>query len=88
MPTVSVCVTLQSGKLQLAGTVAAGVPVLTSVQGCSFSVPACLRGPVLVFQAAPSPSLLPAVVGQFVCCLLYTSPSPRDSTQSRMPSSA
>ena len=61
------CVTLQSGKLQLEGTVAAGVPVLTSVQGCSFSVPACLRGPVLVFQAAPSPSLLPAVVGQFVC---------------------
>ena len=25
---------------------------------------------------------------QFKCCLLYTSPSPRDATLSRMPSSA
>ena len=24
----------------------------------------------------------------FICCLLYTSPSPRDATLSRMPSSA
>ena len=28
------------------------------------------------------------LVGQVVCCLLYTSPSPRDKRQSRMPSSA
>ena len=29
------------------------------------------------------------VEGQFdLCCLLYTSPSPRDRTRSRMPSSA
>ena len=26
--------------------------------------------------------------GQFISCLLYTSPSPRDYTRSRMPSSA
>ena len=26
--------------------------------------------------------------GQPICCLLYTSPSPRDRTRSRMPSSA
>ena len=26
--------------------------------------------------------------GRYECCLLYTSPSPRDSTSSRMPSSA
>ena len=26
--------------------------------------------------------------GDLICCLLYTSPSPRDSGQSRMPSSA
>ena len=26
--------------------------------------------------------------GEFTCCLLYTSPSPRDKRQSRMPSSA
>ena len=65
-PSVSVCVTTQSGQLQLAGSVAAGVPVLTSIQGSCFSVPACLRGPVLVFQAAPTPGLLPAVIGQWV----------------------
>ena len=27
-------------------------------------------------------------IGKFMCCLLYTSPSPRDRTRSRMPSSA
>ena len=27
-------------------------------------------------------------IGWFICCLLYTSPSPRDRTRSRMPSSA
>ena len=33
--------------------------------------------------------LIPLVaVGGFVICLLYTSPSPRDKRQSRMPSSA
>ena len=30
----------------------------------------------------------PAVLGLFKACLLYTSPSPRDRTRSRMPSSA
>ena len=29
-----------------------------------------------------------ALVGKYVTCLLYTSPSPRDRTRSRMPSSA
>ena len=29
-----------------------------------------------------------AVVGRINCCLLYTSPSPRDLSTSRMPSSA
>ena len=33
-------------------------------------------------------SLSKTVVGQFDNCLLYTSPSPRDRTRSRMPSSA
>ena len=27
-------------------------------------------------------------IGKFMCCLLYTSPSPRDVEESRMPSSA
>ena len=29
-----------------------------------------------------------ATIGVYICCLLYTSPSPRDRTRSRMPSSA
>ena len=32
--------------------------------------------------------LTPEIVSQIIFCLLYTSPSPRDSTLSRMPSSA
>ena len=32
--------------------------------------------------------LIGAAVGEFSTCLLYTSPSPRDRTRSRMPSSA
>ena len=32
--------------------------------------------------------ILDLVPGEFICCLLYTSPSPRDRTRSRMPSSA
>ena len=31
---------------------------------------------------------LSKIKGQFMCCLLYTSPSPRDRQKSRMPSSA
>ena len=31
---------------------------------------------------------MPAEIGTFKCCLLYTSPSPRDAHESRMPSSA
>lgn len=61
-PSVSVCVATSSGELQLTGSVAAGSPVLTSVQGCSFAVPASLRGPVLVFKANATPALLPSVI--------------------------
>ena len=32
--------------------------------------------------------MLPGIDGYTLCCLLYTSPSPRDATLSRMPSSA
>ncbi|XP_076436188.1 D-3-phosphoglycerate dehydrogenase-like [Babylonia areolata] len=62
VPGVGVRVSTSGGDLQLAGSVAAGVPVLTSVQGCGFSVPASLQGPVLVFKASPSPALLPSVI--------------------------
>ena len=33
-------------------------------------------------------TLLPGSVSRWYLCLLYTSPSPRDGTKSRMPSSA
>ena len=51
-----------------------------------------LRGPHFEITA-PRRSNLTSVTGQFlaylgVLCLLYTSPSPRDRTRSRMPSSA
>ena len=32
--------------------------------------------------------MMPGEDGLAICCLLYTSPSPRDKRQSRMPSSA
>ena len=40
---------------------------------------------VLYYHSRQTP---PAVVGLATVCLLYTSPSPRDRTRSRMPSSA
>ena len=39
-------------------------------------------------QQAQAPSQQQRPVGQLQCCLLYTSPSPRDVEESRMPSSA
>ena len=39
-------------------------------------------------HASPVSISLPLREDQFVGCLLYTSPSPRDATLSRMPSSA
>ena len=40
-------------------------------------------------QSAPAPAAAPkAMEVQSVTCLLYTSPSPRDLSTSRMPSSA
>ena len=39
-------------------------------------------------EAPPISSLLEQIKEQLIVCLLYTSPSPRDATLSRMPSSA
>ena len=36
----------------------------------------------------PVPNFFKTLIGQGDYCLLYTSPSPRDRTRSRMPSSA
>src|SRR5665811_1072061 len=51
-------------------------------------------GAILIYLADKTGRLLPkgmrgrSNVTQWVICLLYTSPSPRDRTRSRMPSSA
>lgn len=78
-PSVSVSLTTKSGQsVQVAGTVAGGSPVLTSIQGVPFPVPANLRGPVLVFSASPSPTLLSSVielVGKTGGCVLGMSVS-------------
>ena len=42
----------------------------------------------LLMLVLPGQGLLTIVTGLLLVCLLYTSPSPRDATLSRMPSSA
>ena len=43
---------------------------------------------IIVLLAAAAVALLAFYLGTRFLCLLYTSPSPRDATLSRMPSSA
>ena len=40
------------------------------------------------FDNLPSPREISEFLDEYVVCLLYTSPSPRDKSSSRMPSSA
>ena len=42
----------------------------------------------LISEVFKNPANLEKLTGQAAICLLYTSPSPRDKRQSRMPSSA
>ena len=57
----------------------------------SFDGQLCFHGPedwhIQSFRTGMAHYVLP-VPGEFYVCLLYTSPSPRDRTRSRMPSSA
>ena len=66
--------------------------VLKQLEGCQFVDIRCLycsdlfqRSKVEVHQSSQCPSRPTFCM---YCCLLYTSPSPRDATLSRMPSSA
>ena len=57
--------------------------LLVTGHGIDPELPAALRATAREFFA-----MSPEVKGQYAVCLLYTSPSPRDATLSRMPSSA
>ena len=76
---------------------AAGVSVDMSDRSTQLYVGAAVVGATAVVGsvavttiAAPGLVLIPAAIagGMVATCLLYTSPSPRDATLSRMPSSA
>ena len=47
-----------------------------------------LMTPFLIFLGIPPAYAVPNEANNILGCLLYTSPSPRDRTRSRMPSSA
>ena len=47
-----------------------------------------LADALVVLREIGIPLRSPRIVGRCRCCLLYTSPSPRDTERSRMPSSA
>ena len=50
-----------------------------------------MAAPAFAFEGEAAPveqPVLPEIVEEEDTCLLYTSPSPRDRTRSRMPSSA
>ena len=69
------------------------VSVLLMVADARFGVTQPLRASLSVALypvqwLAMRPQVLMAYSGDYMDCLLYTSPSPRDRTRSRMPSSA
>ena len=82
---------LRNQRWVIAAMATLGVLLSTAVVGVGFywitGIPLIAA---LVFGALISPTDPVAVLGilKTVTCLLYTSPSPRDRTRSRMPSSA
>ena len=58
------------------GVVTPAISVLSAVEGLEIATPAL------------KPYVIPVTLAVLFVCLLYTSPSPRDRTRSRMPSSA
>ena len=68
-----------------------GVPALQALLDCFGELDAAKKESVLNLLLRVEPPLCPkAVLDRALAdtCLLYTSPSPRDRTRSRMPSSA
>ena len=60
------------------------------VEDCRFEIEAnaCDPSPKMICLPFPPPPDLDFESEGYIACLLYTSPSPRDRTRSRMPSSA
>jgi len=79
------CFLRQDGKTQSAGPQMRFIPVYTELDQLSNSVVDLIEQNKLDEAEAVSRRLL---VDYPDHCLLYTSPSPRDRTRSRMPSSA
>ena len=78
---VAVCGMPGSGKGEFAAVLEQqGVPVL--------SMGDMVRAEVKRQNLAESPGIFGEIAAQLRACLLYTSPSPRDRSLSRMPSSA
>ena len=63
---------------------AGGAPVAKTIDDIRIKIDTT-KGEI---EATLFASKVPMTVANFVNCLLYTSPSPRDKRQSRMPSSA
>ena len=92
MPTYAIPMAIAVGVVS--SVVAAAMPAMAAVK----VEPAAAMRPVGVLEAledvkgvAPIPTFLGVAIflgAFFTACLLYTSPSPRDKRQSRMPSSA
>ena len=73
---------LRERKDQLAGTMSGGEQQMLAMGR------ALMSQPKVLLLDEPSMGLSPIMVEKIFDCLLYTSPSPRDVEESRMPSSA
>ena len=70
------------------------IPIFKPINWTSFDVVKYVRGVIKrntqlkKIKVGHAGTLDPLASGLLIICLLYTSPSPRDRTRSRMPSSA
>ena len=75
------------GRTFLWMTLAVTLKLLIGLLGAML-LNAAVPGRTLFRILTMPPWIIPVAIGMFICCLLYTSPSPRDTRSSRMPSSA
>ena len=76
-------------KVIVAGSLVAALMAGTALPALAASPAGDVPFAVLAQQnSAVTPEQVEALISQIGTCLLYTSPSPRDAHESRMPSSA